>query len=115
MKKIYKHSQYKYLINIYWSEKDHVYVAEVPELPGCATHGNTVPQAATRIHDAIEEWIESARETKYPIPEPLSTKRYSGKFVARIAPELHRTLAVKAVQKRKSLNGLVEELLKEAV
>lgn len=114
-RKSYKHRQYKYLINIYWSEKDQVYVAEVPELPGCATHEDTIEKAAERVNFAIEEWIESAKETGYPIPEPLSTKKYSGRFVARISPEIHRSLTVKAAEKGQSLNRFVEEVLKEAV
>lgn len=113
--KSYKHEEYKYLVNIYWSDKDGVYVAEVPELPGCATHGSSIKAAAGCINDAIEEWIESARETGYPIPEPMSSKKYSGKFVTRISPEVHRRLTLRAVQKGKSLNRFVEEILKEAV
>ena len=113
--KSYKHEEYKYLVNIYWSDKDGVYVAEVPELPGCATHGSSIKAAATRINDAIEEWIESIEETRYPIPEPISTKKYSGKFVTRIPPEIHRRLTLKATEKGKSLNRFVEEILQEAV
>jgi len=60
----------KYEVIIYWSEEDQAFIAEVPELPGCAADGPT-RQAALRNADlAIKEWIETARELGRPIPQP---------------------------------------------
>ncbi len=109
----YKHHKHKYLVIIEWSEEDQVYVAEVPELLGCATHGGTLEQAAENVSEAIESWIEGAKEANYPIPEPLATKQFSGKFVARVNPHLHRLIAMKAKTKGESLNKLVVEALKK--
>lgn len=106
-----KKSRFKYMVSIRWDEKDQAYVAEVPELPGCATHGKTYEQAVRNTQDAIETWIEGAREAKYPIPEPLAERKFSGKFMTRIDPELHRELTLKAKTTGKTLNGLVEEML----
>lgn len=61
---------HKYEIIIYWSEEDNVFIAEVPELPGCAAHGNSPDAALTNCQDAIELWIKTAREFGRPVPEP---------------------------------------------
>ncbi len=60
----------KYEIIIYWSEEDVAYVAEVPELPGCMAHGNTYETALANVRDAIQLWIDTAKEFGDPIPEP---------------------------------------------
>ncbi len=60
----------KYEIIIYWSVEDDAFVAEVPELPGCAAHGDTQALALSNIQDAISLWLESAQEFGHPIPEP---------------------------------------------
>lgn len=59
-----------YAIVIYWSDEDQVYIAEVPELPGCITHGETRSAALTNAIEAIQLWIDTAREFDNPIPEP---------------------------------------------
>ncbi|HMS16705.1 MAG TPA: type II toxin-antitoxin system HicB family antitoxin [Planctomycetota bacterium] len=61
---------YKYEIIIYWSEEDQAFVAEVPELPGCAAHGDTPEAALSSSIEAITLWIDTAKETSRPIPEP---------------------------------------------
>ena len=60
----------KYEITIYWSDEDQVFVAEVPELPGCSSHGRTQEGALASAQIAIQLWIETAREFGDPIPEP---------------------------------------------
>lgn len=105
----------KYMITIYWSDEDKCFVAEVPELPGCATHGNTFAHAAKNAEDAIATWLDGAKEAHIAIPEPVAAKKYSGKFVLRGTPELHRKLAIKALQKGKSLNGLAVDLLEKSL
>ena len=60
----------KYEVIIYWSNEDRAFIAEVPELPGCAADGQT-RQAALKSADlVIKEWIETARELGRPVPEP---------------------------------------------
>jgi predicted RNase H-like HicB family nuclease len=61
---------HKYEIIIYWSNEDQVFVAEVPELPGCTAHGNTQEAALGHAREAIQLWIDTAREFGDPIPEP---------------------------------------------
>lgn len=61
---------HKYETIIYWSNEDQVFVAEVPELPGCMAHGDTPESALAYAHEAIQSWIDTAREFGDPIPEP---------------------------------------------
>ena len=60
----------KYEVIIYWSEEDQVFVAEVPELPGCAAHGPTQEAALTNAQEAIRLWLDTATEFGDPIPVP---------------------------------------------
>ena len=61
---------HKYEIIIYWSREDGVFVAEVPELPGCVAHGDTQETALRNVNQAMDLWLDTAREFGYPIPEP---------------------------------------------
>ena len=60
----------KYEIIIYWINEDGAFVAEAPELPGCAAHGDTQQAALEQIGQAMDLWLETAREFGDPIPEP---------------------------------------------
>lgn len=60
----------KYEIILYWSVDDDTFIAEVPELPGCAADGLTRQEALANAEIVIQEWIETARELGRPIPEP---------------------------------------------
>ena len=60
----------KYEIIIYWSEEDRAFVAEVPELPGCAAHGETQEAALANAKEAMSLWIETAKEFGDPVPQP---------------------------------------------
>ncbi len=60
----------RYEVIIYWSKDDQAFIAEVPELPGCAADGATYQEALANVETVIREWIETARELGRPIPEP---------------------------------------------
>ena len=60
----------RYEIIIFWSDEDKVFVADVPELPGCMAHGDSYESALANARDAISHWVETAREFGDPIPEP---------------------------------------------
>ncbi len=70
-------SKWKYEIIIYWSDEDQAYIAEVPELPGCVADGPTYKQALANVEAIIQEWIETARELKRPIPAPKGRLQYA--------------------------------------
>ncbi len=60
----------KYEVIIYWSEEDQAFIAEVPELPGCAADGETYQEALANAELVTREWLETARELGRPIPAP---------------------------------------------
>jgi predicted RNase H-like HicB family nuclease len=59
-----------YHINVFWSEDDGLWIADVPDLKYCSSHGDTPEEAIANIQDAIEGWIETASETGLEIPKP---------------------------------------------
>jgi predicted RNase H-like HicB family nuclease len=60
----------KYEIILYWSQEDEAFIAEVPELAGCAADGATRQEALAHAEVVVSEWLETARELGPPIPEP---------------------------------------------
>ena len=60
----------KYEVIIYWSDEDQAFVAEVPELPGCMAHGPTHEAALASTKEAIQLWLDTAKEFGDPIPAP---------------------------------------------
>jgi predicted RNase H-like HicB family nuclease len=60
----------KYEVIIYWSPNDEAFIAEVPELAGCAADGPTPREALANVEVVAAEWIETARELGRPVPEP---------------------------------------------
>lgn len=61
-----------YELIIDWSSEDKCYVVKVPDLPGCMAHGDTRQEAVKNAEDAIELWIETAKEDGLKIPTPKS-------------------------------------------
>lgn len=68
---------HRYGINIYWSDEDQVYIAEVPDLPGCITHGDSHESALANATEAIQLWVETATEFGDPIPTPKGRRLVS--------------------------------------
>ena len=60
----------KYEVIIYWSREDDAFIAEVPELPGCAAHGDSQQTALASAQEAIEFWLDTAKEFGDIVPEP---------------------------------------------
>jgi predicted RNase H-like HicB family nuclease len=60
----------RYEVVLYWSREDAAFIAEAPELPGCAADGATRQEALVAIERVIREWIETARELGRPVPRP---------------------------------------------
>jgi predicted RNase H-like HicB family nuclease len=67
----------RYEVIIYWSEEDEAFIAEVPELPGCASDGPTYETALANVRTIIDEWIETAQQLGRTIPEPRGRLLYA--------------------------------------
>ena len=67
----------QYELIIYWSEEDNAFIAEVPELPGCAADGRTYKEALENVEVIIKEWMETAKELGRPIPEPKGRLKFA--------------------------------------
>lgn len=68
---------FHYEIILYWSEPDQAFIAEVPELPGCAADGESYAEALKNAETVIHEWIETARALGRPIPQPKGRLLYA--------------------------------------
>lgn len=80
------------------------YLAEVLELPGCISEGETPEEAYRNLEEAMGGWIATSLDHNRPIPEPVGAREYSGHFPLRMSSELHRAAALRAMQEGVSLN-----------
>jgi len=60
----------KYHINVFWSEADAAWIADVPDLKSCSAFGDTPAEALAEVEKAMEAWLSVAREDGLPIPKP---------------------------------------------
>ena len=91
------------------------WVAEVADLPGCISQGDTPDEAIERIRNAMAGWISVALEDGREIPPPRDKDTYSGRFLVRLPASLHAELARQAEREHVSLNQLVATALAGAV
>lgn len=95
--------------------EDGTWFARVVELRGCMSEGKSKQAALENLDDAMKGWIEVALEDGEPIPEPLESRSFSGKFVIRVPRTMHRRLAKRAEVEGVSLNQLVVTALAKEV
>jgi predicted RNase H-like HicB family nuclease len=69
--------EFRYEVIIYWSDEDQAFIAEVPELPGCAADGATYAEAISNVEVVVREWIETAHELGRRVPEPKGRLLYA--------------------------------------
>lgn len=101
----------RYTYRITWSEDDQEYVGLCIELPSLSWLAKS-PEAALRgIRRIVRKAVQDMEDNGESPPTPISEKSYSGKFVVRIPPEVHRALAIKAAEEGISLNRLVSAKL----
>lgn len=74
----------RYSMLIRWSNDDQLYIVEVPELPGCKTHGKTYEEAVMQAQDAIDAWIYGHRAAGYPIPKPAVYHASDSRFSSQL-------------------------------
>jgi len=97
----------KYSYRVMWSEEDGEFIGLCAEFPSLSWPAPTSEEALKGIRSVVEECILDMVRNNEDIPVPISTRRYSGKFMVRVPPEIHRHLAVEAAESRVSLNRLV--------
>jgi predicted HicB family RNase H-like nuclease len=100
-----------YTYRIAWSEEDQEYAGLCAEFPGLSWLSRT-PEAALRgIRRVVASVVSDMIENDEKVPEPIATRRFSGRFVVRVPPELHRKLVLEASENNVSLNRLVSAKL----
>lgn len=100
-----------YTYRVTWSEEDQEYVGLCTEFPGLSWLDESQELALKGIRELVADTIKDMKENKEKIPEPFSTREYSGKFMVRIPPEVHRKLAELAAEEGVSINRLVSARL----
>lgn len=106
----------EYYLNLQYSvtlypDAEGGYVAQIKDLPGCLTQGETLEETMANINEARELWIETAYEAGDDIPLPISDDSYSGRLLVRMPKSLHRRLAETAEREGVSLNHYIVSLL----
>jgi predicted HicB family RNase H-like nuclease len=101
----------RYTYRVTWSEEDNEYVALCVEFPSLSWL-EPLPEAALKgIRQVVAQAVADLEARGEPVPEPVAVRKYSGKFMVRIPPELHRHLALEAAEAGISLNRLASDKL----
>lgn len=101
----------RYTYRVTWSEEDNEYVGLCAEFPSLSWLEATPEGALVGIRSLVKKVVADLKRNKEPVPGPISTRPYSGKFVVRVPPEVHRLLAIQAAESGVSLNRLVSSKL----
>jgi predicted HicB family RNase H-like nuclease len=103
----------KYTYRVTWTEEDGQYVGLCSEFPSLSWLADTQEAALIGIRDTVEQVVQDMQSSGEPIPQPLATRRYSGKFTVRVPPDVHRKLQIQAAESRVSFNRLINAKLSE--
>jgi len=101
----------RYTYRITWSEDDKQYVGLCVEFPSLSWLAENQEAALKGIRKVVEDVIKDMKISGEYLPLPLSNKKFSGKFIVRIPPKVHRDLAIQAAEEGISLNRLVSSKL----
>lgn len=103
----------KYTYRVTWSEEDGEHVGLCAEFPSLSWLAATPESALKGIRKLVAEVVTDMARAGEQIPGPLATKHYSGKFMVRVPPEVHRQLAMEAAEAHISLNRLASAKLSQ--
>ena len=103
--------QDRYTYRVTWSEEDEEYVALCAEFPSLSWLADTPEEALQGIRQVVADVVADLESNNESVPEPIAVKQYSGKFMIRIPPEVHRRLALEAAEAGVSLNRLASSKL----
>jgi len=101
----------RYTYRVTWSEEDQEHVGLCVEFPSLSWLAKSPVKALKGIRQLVRECVDDMKASGEEIPEALSSKNYSGKFMVRVPPETHRMLAIEAAESEVSLNRLVSNKL----
>lgn len=96
-----------YTYRVIWSEEDQEYVGLCAEFSSLSWLAETPEKALRGVRKVVKTCVDDLVSENEPVPEPLSLKQYSGKFMVRVLPEKHRMLAIQAAEQGVSLNRLI--------
>lgn len=102
-----KHYSYR----VIWSEEDEEYVGLCSELPSLSWLDTSPEKALAGIQKTVKSVVADMEKLEEKVPQPISERKYSGKFQVRIPPESHRHLALEAAEQGVSLNRIVSARL----
>ena len=107
--KTIKNDHYAYRVT--WSAEDKEYVGLCAEFPSLSWLASSPEAALQGIRLVVADAVKDMRANGETVPEPLASRRFSGKFMIRVPPETHRRLAVEAAEAGVSLNRLASAKL----
>ncbi len=105
-----KNDHYTYRVT--WSEEDREYVGLCAEFQSLSWLGPDPEDALRGIRQVVADVVTDLQANDEPIPEPIASRKYSGHFMVRVPPELHRQLALEAAESGVSLNRLASDKLR---
>jgi len=101
----------KYSYRVTWSDDDGEFVGLCAEFPSLSWLSKSQDAAFKGIRKLVADAVKDMRKQKETIPEAIATKQFSGKFIVRVPPDLHRELALEAQEAKVSLNRYVSSKL----
>jgi predicted HicB family RNase H-like nuclease len=103
----------KYTYRVTWSEDDNEYVGLCAEFPSLSWLADTPKKALNGIRKLVADVLSDMIEDNEPIPEPIACRHFSGKFMVRVPPDVHRKLAIQAAESGVSLNRIASSKLNQ--
>ena len=103
----------RYTYRVTWSEDDNEYVGLCAEFPSLSWLARTPETALKGIRKLVADVVKDMGKTGEIVPEPIACRSYSGKFMVRVPPDVHRKLAVQAAESGVSLNRIASSKLNQ--
>ena len=101
----------RYTYRVTWSEEDQEHAGLCAEFPGLSWLEKTPEKALAGIRKLVRASIKDMQANNEAVPDPIATRNYSGKFMVRVPPETHKSLAIQAAEAGVSLNRLIASRL----